>query len=199
MILHTNTTKNTYVRRRQTSKLQKVSHDLPSQVNYRNLLWVKIFKTRQIWTPTFWEYPSSPHDYHLWSLSHFLAKSWADDLEDMDQGQKSYMTLLLVVITWTKYGNDSSTGRKVIQWARMISSTDRQWWPPPTMWVVPLYLFECHHLWCLNNPIFSNFSDVLHIEHVQCIIMNFGQPHWVIPATVKPVCYEHLYDKIYYR
>ena len=50
--------------------------------------------------------PPLPHDYHLWSLSHFIffAKSWADDLEDMGQGQKLYMTHIhLAVNICTKY------------------------------------------------------------------------------------------------
>ena len=48
----------------------------------------------------------------------FLEKSWADDLEDISQGQKSlYMThLLLVEDTSTNHGKDPSSGRKVMEW-----------------------------------------------------------------------------------
>ena len=66
-------------------------------------------------------------------LSHFvyyeqIAKSWADYLEDMGQGQTSlYMThLLLVVNTHTKYENGPSSGRKAIEWKRFRLQTDGQ-------------------------------------------------------------------------
>ena len=52
------------------------------------------------------------------SLSYFFTKSWADDLEDMGQGQKVlYMTqFLLVVNICTKYEKDPANGRKVTAW-----------------------------------------------------------------------------------
>ena len=50
-------------------------------------------------------------------LSHFLEKSWVDDLEGMGQGQKLLYNayILLVVNTCARYEQDPFSGREVME------------------------------------------------------------------------------------
>ena len=64
------------------------------------------------------------------------------------------------------------------------------------------WLLEINKLPKLNDPAFaskskSSFSTNLNFMSLRCWV-GHGKTHLCIPNTVKPVCNDHLYNKIYY-
>ena len=57
-----------------------------------------------------------------------------------------------------------------------------RWCPPSTMWADPFNLFMAAIgvVWII--PSFWIWGNVLHVEHIWCVITNRGQHQWAIPS-----------------
>ena len=74
------------------------------------------------------------------------------------------------------------SGRIIVRYAVGIGVLFLRWWPPSSMWVGPWIFVSAitRDIWII--PSFLIWIDVLHVEHIPCVITNCDQYQRVIPS-----------------